>query len=263
MIAGEMMGRLGNQMFIAATVYSLALDNNDEAVFPHSISGITPTERETLLHRKTILRKLKYTNDLGFIEFVHAEPPDHTYLPIGYRENLFLRGYFQSDKYFRHNRDAILELFAPLEQIDNYLNKKYSNLINDEKVVSLHVRRGDFLKYRDYHAIMGKEYYDKAKKQFTDEHIFVYFSDDIEWCKETFKDVNSIFIEKQDDVLDLYLMSKIKNNIIANSSFSWWAAWLNTNENKRVICPSSWFGPRNSHLNVAMEDLIPENWQII
>jgi len=263
MISCEMMGGLGNQMFIAATAYSLALDNNDEVVFPLSISGITPTAYKTMLHRKTILRKLKYTDDFRFIKYFHSERPDHTFHPIDFRKNLMLRGYFQSEKYFKHNRKEILKYFEPLEQIDIFLNKKYSSLINNEKVVSVHVRRGDYLKLSDYHAIIGKEYYDKAKKQFTDEHVFVYFSDDIEWCKETFKDVNSVFIEKQDDVLDLYLMSKIKNNIIANSSFSWWAAWLNTNENKKVICPSSWFGPRNRHLDVAKKDLIPEGWFVI
>jgi hypothetical protein len=110
---------------------------------------------------------------------------------------------------------------------------------------------------------MGKEYYDRAKEHFTNNHVFVFFSDDIGWCKETFKDGNNIFIEKQDDVLDLYLMSRIPNNIIANSSFSWWAAWLNNNASKKVIAPSSWFGPSNNHLKIAKKDLIPDVWQKI
>ena len=263
MISCEVMGRLGNQMFCIAATHSMALDNNDVAVFPHTITGITPTEREVKLHRKTVLRKLKYVDNLSFIEHVHVEPQNHTYSPIEYKKNLFLRGYFQSEKYFKHNRKQILEFFEPLEQIDNFLNKKYSNIVNNEMAVSLHIRRGDYLKYTDYHAIVGKEYYDKAKKYFTNKHTYVIFSDDIEWCKETFKEDNNVFIENQDDVLDLYLMSKIPNNIIANSSFSWWGAWLNTNESKKVVAPSSWFGPHNEHLNIAKKDLIPEDWIVV
>ena len=72
---------------------------------------------------------------------------------------------------------------------------------------------------------------------------------------------NYVFIEKQDDVLDLYLMSKITNNIIANSSFSWWAAWLNENEDKVVVAPKVWFGPKNQHLN--RKDLTPEEWILV
>ena len=263
MISAEMMGRLGNQMFIAATAHSLALDNKCEAIFPSAISGITPTDRETMLHRKTILRKLKYTDDLNFIEWLHVEKPDHTYDPIEYKNNMFLKGYFQSEKYFKHNRDAVLELFEPLQQIDDFLSKKYSNLVNNKKAVSMHIRRGNYLQLQEYHVIIGKEYYEKARKQFDEDNIFVYFSDDIEWCKEVFKGNNNIFIEKQDDVLDMYLMSKIPNNIIANSSFSWWAAWLNENDNKKVVCPSSWFGPENRHLDVAKKDLIPEEWVVL
>ena len=79
--------------------------------------------------------------------------------------------------------------------------------------------------------------------------------------QKTFKGDNNIFIEKQDDVLDLYLMSKIKNNIIANSSFSWWAAWMNENKDKKVVAPSVWFGPKNMHL--SKEDLIPKEWKVL
>ena len=98
-------------------------------------------------------------------------------------------------------------------------------------------------------------------QKFSPEHTFAFFSDDIEWCKQTFEGDNNVFVEKQDDVLDLYLMSKITNNIIANSSFSWWAAWLNENKDKTVISPKEWFGPRNQHLN--RRDTTPEGWVII
>ena len=87
------------------------------------------------------------------------------------------------------------------------------------------------------------------------------FSDDIKWCKDNFTEGPFIFVGGGEDYIDLHLMSKCKNNIIANSSFSWWGAWLNNNENKRVIAPKDWFGSSNSHLNT--DDLIPGDWEII
>lgn len=81
------------------------------------------------------------------------------------------------------------------------------------------------------------------------------------WCKQTFSDVDATFVETGFDVLDFYLMSKMKNNIIANSSFSWWATWLNENCDKRVIAPKNWFGPKNQNLSTI--DLIPNSWEIV
>ena len=245
----------------AAALASVAIDNNDKVVFPDFLAGIVPTDRQRLLYSKTIFRKLKYTNDLSFIKNVYSENPDHSYSLIPFKENLFLRGYFQSEKYFKHNRCKILEFFEPLPKINEFLSKKYSKLVHNKDVVSVHIRRGDYLELTDYHAVTGKDYYDKAMKEFPDSHTFVFFSDDIEWCKKTFKGNNNIFIEKQDDVLDLYLMSKITNNIIANSSFSWWAAWMNENKDQKVIAPSAWFGPKNMHL--SKKDLLPEEWKVL
>ena len=262
MITCEMMGRLCNQMFIAATAHSLAIDNEDEVQFPYVISGITPTDKETILHRKTIFRNLNYSKDLSFVKQMWVEPSDQSYGKIEYKPGTILRGYFQSEKYFAHNRQQILDLFRIQEQALNFLNQKYSEIINNKKYVSVHVRRGDYLKYTDFHAIMGKEYYDEAMSRFPKGTKFVFFSDDIEWCKETFGlSRRNIYVENQEDVLDLYLMSKIHNNIIANSSFSWWGAWLSELEDKRVLTPPAWFGPKNTHL--TMKDLIPETWEMV
>tara|TARA_R110000824_G_scaffold319483_1_gene506545 strand:- start:80 stop:868 length:789 start_codon:yes stop_codon:yes gene_type:complete len=262
MIAAETMGRLGNQMFIVATTHSLAIDNKDSAVFPEKVVCVTlPTDKQTSIHRNTVLRKVNYSNDFSFASHVHQENPDQSYSPIEYEENLFLKGYFQSEKYFKHNRKHILELFSPIPQIDALFEKKYKDIIHKDGVVSVHVRRGDYLKFSDFHANIGSGYYTEAMNTFSPDDTFVFFSDDIEWCKETFKGDKNVFIEKQDDVLDLYLMSKIKNNIIANSSFSWWAAWLNENEGKKVIAPKIWFGPKNQHL--SRKDLTPEEWTTI
>jgi hypothetical protein len=260
MLSCEMVGRLGNQMFIAAAAHSLALDNNDRVIYPNSIGGICPTPDETIVHRKTIFRNLHYTNDLSFLKFVYSESPSMEFKEIDYRENLFIKGYFQSENYFKHNREHIIKLFSPQREIEEFINKKHSSLIDSSEHVSVHVRRGDYLKLSDYHNVLGKGYYQKAMKDY-DGAKFVFFSDDIEWCRETFKGHNSVFIEKQPDVMDLFLMSKITHNIIANSSFSWWGAWLNQAEKQTVVCPGEWFGPKNSHL--VTKDLTPSSWNAI
>jgi len=259
MIAAELLGRLGNQMFIISTAYSLALDNNDKCVFPYKSSGIIPSDKQTQIYFKTIYKNLNFTDSFNFIENTHYEPEDQSYLKIDYKPNLLLKGYFQSEKHFSHNREKILELFKPIKEVENFINKKYDKIFTED-YVSVHIRRGDYLRLSDYHTVLNKEYYDKSMSLFKDKS-FVFFSDDIEWCKNTFNNDKNIFIDNQDDVLDLYLMSKIKNNIIANSSFSWWAAWLNQNKDKQIIAPKNWFAHKNSHLNI--KDLIPENWIVI
>ena len=91
----------------------------------------------------------------------------------------------------------------------------------------------------------------------------VVFSDDIEWVKDNtnFLPKEKIYIEKELDIVDMYMMSKMKNNIIANSTFSWWGAFLNQNKNKKVVAPQCWFGPKRSQSNQKETlDLIPEEW---
>jgi hypothetical protein len=88
--------------------------------------------------------------------------------------------------------------------------------------------------------------------------LFIVCSDDMAWCKDNFKGANFVFIEGEMDIIDLLIMSKCKNQIIANSSFSWWSAWLNTNKSKKVIAPAQWFGPgiNDSWQDIYLEETI-------
>tara|TARA_R110002110_G_scaffold240307_2_gene456510 strand:+ start:2725 stop:3522 length:798 start_codon:yes stop_codon:yes gene_type:complete len=265
MISAELMGRLGNQMFIVAATLSLARDNQDEAMFSDLISGITPSQKSQSLYKQTIFRKINFTHPSslsGKFESIHVEPQNHRYKEIEYNKNLFLKGYFQCEKYFCHNREFILDLFSPLEEVNNFIHKKYRDIINNDECVFVHIRRGDFLKYKEYHNNLGKEYYDKAFSEFKG-HKLVFFSDDIEWCRQTFgeKDEN-YFVDAQNDIIELYLMSKIKNGILSNSSFSWWGSWLNKDPGNFVAPHQDrWFGVKNSHLNAV--DIIPNRWKKI
>ena len=253
-IDGEYMAGLGNQMFTIATTVAVAIDNKDLPVFPD-------------LHNKNwfghytdnVFSRLKLGLGKGFVKNKFKEK-SWKYSKIDYKENLCLDGYFQSHKYFEHRRGFILKLFAPTENINKYMNDKYGHLINDEKTVAVHIRRGDYLSptLSQYHHAQDISYYEKAMSHFSSDCKFIFFSDDIEWCKENFVKDNYFFIEGESDYIDLYLMSKMKNNIIANSTFSWWGAWLNSNKNKKVIMPTKWYGPKN--IEKEDHDMYVEEW---
>lgn len=169
-------------------------------------------------------------------------------------DNAILEGYFQNINYFKSNEKLLREeLQFPV------LENKLQSLINDIKsygnYVSLHVRRGDYLKFENiYGGICTKEYYDKAIQILSEkvkDHKICVLSDDVVWVKNNFNLKNAIFIsddmfDNYQDWYDMCIMSNCKHNIIANSSFSWWGAWLNPNKEKIVIMPDKWDNQRKT-----------------
>lgn len=183
-------------------------------------------------------------------------------------EQSYLDGFWQSERYFLPIAATIrsdLSLKSPIRG----LLKEIAEKIQSTNSVSVHVRRGDYItdpSTTAYHGVCGIEWYAKAVEQMqsqVENPTFFVFSDDYEWAKEnlTFNS-EAIFIPPSPDgqeCNDMHVMSLCKHNVIANSSFSWWAAWLNINPHKIVIAPKNWFvaGPKNTN------DLIPGNWQRI
>ena len=182
---------------------------------------------------------------------------------LKYPSNSYLKGYWQSEKYFLPAKDIIKkDLTFKKEYIENVAS--FAKQIANKNTVSLHIRRGDYSNKVVYemHGIIPVEYYLKAVdliKDKTSEIKLLIFSDDIEWTKKHFNFPNTEFVSgdiSKTHFEDLYLMSVCKHNIIANSSFSWWGAWLNENPDKIVIAPKNWFnkGPKDTY------DLYPEGW---
>jgi len=185
------------------------------------------------------------------------------------KKHSYLDGYWQSEKYFNDVRDVIIQdiqLKAPLQNENALISKKMSEVVS----VSLHIRRmhGVELPGQHHHKIHGGldfAYYQRAIEMIAAQHpnleLFV-FSDDIKWAKENFKSHFPVeFMSQNDDAhnyLDLILMSHCKHQIIANSTFSWWGAWLNQNLEKIVIAPQMWFVDQK--MNAQTRDLIPSNW---
>lgn len=164
-------------------------------------------------------------------------------------EDGFYDGYWQNENNFLPIRDKILEAFSFPKFNDNK-NIELAELITNKRAVSCHVRRGDYLKDSLY-GVCTSEYYVKAIDEINKKvspELYCVFSDDIKWCKENLgeiigKDKDIVFVDwnkGENSFRDMQLMSLCNHNIIANSSFSWWGAWLNNHEDKVVIAPSVW-----------------------
>src|SRR3989339_1105405 len=181
------------------------------------------------------------------------------------KDNAFLQGYWQSEKYFIGIRDILLQEFSLKENIELKFGEILKE-INESNSVSIDVRRGDYVKNPknlSFHGVCSPKYYSESTSKIAsliEKPVFFVFSDDIEWVKEnlniTFPVVYLSGIKNIKSYEELVLMSKCKHNIIANSSFSWWGAWLNTNQKKIVIAPKRWF----NDVKLDTTDLIPENW---
>lgn len=262
-VTPRMLGRLGNQMFQIAAAYSFAIDNGcslklctKNGVFNSLLGEVS----SPLKYKNNIYSKIDFIDEP--INFDVWKEMNFTFKPISYKfeKNLYIEGHFQSEKYFLHNREKILELYEPTPEIKKYITSKYGDILQ-KNTVSVHVRRGDYLVAEDCHPTCTLEYYKEALKQLKDIDYVLIFSDDKEYIKNNFNEKNNIIINEDNDYIDLYLMSMCKHNIIANSSFSWWGAWLNKNKNKKVFAPKIWFGKSLEQNNT--KDLIPKNFKII
>lgn len=156
-------------------------------------------------------------------------------------------GHFQSWVHFHHHYDKIVQVFAPSPADEHYLQSKYADLLEHPCTVAVHVRTFNQAVHDAGCLFLGLDYYEEAFKFFPDEALFVVFSDRINWCKQHLAHLapHIVFMEGNTHVQDLILMSKMKHQIIANSTFSWWGAYLNQNPSKWVIAPKYWVHPKS------------------
>jgi len=182
--------------------------------------------------------------------------------------DVYIEGYWQSEKYFKDIEDVIRKDFTLKDKFSDIGENLKKQILNCE-AVSLHIRRGDYLsnaEANNFHGLCSLDYYNKAVSIISEkvkDPVFFIFSDDIEWVKENLKiNFPMIFIENSfglKDTEELILMSLCKHYIIANSSFSWWGAWLGNNKNKLVLSPKKWVNDNN----IEVKDLIPNEWILI
>lgn len=284
------MGGLGNQMFQYAAARALAEKHGSQVHldlswfdtahlvdaprhyeldrFSLKQSFINPKQYALVTEDDNSFRTKLYTYTKGRIKprvLMHKESGhgfDERFFDLP--DNTLLEGYWQSEKYFVSVRDAILAGFS-FKNPATGKNKALLSEIKGVNAVSIHVRRGDYATTkaaRDFHGLMGLDYYAEAIKRIrkrVPETSFFVFSDDPEWCKQNLKVPSpATYIDhNKDGAEDMRLMTACKHHIIANSTFSWWAAWLNPNEDKLVYAPKHWF------VNTDMDtgDILPANWE--
>jgi hypothetical protein len=263
MIYCKLKGGLANMLFQIAGAMGISKKYGMTASFPNLNQNLEYLNQDNyynsnLKHAeeyKQILGKINQTHpNSNNLKYIHY-PFHYVDIPLN-NEDYSIEGFFQSEKYFINAKSEIFELFQEPPMVQKIINEKYPYY--SSRTTSIHVRRGDYLKLPSYHPIQPMSYYNEAMNILrNDTDYFLVFSDDIEWCKENLIGDNIIYIDNEIDYIEIYLMSRCNNNIIANSSFSWWGAWLNKNENKKVIAPNLWFG---SIVGENTNDIIPESW---
>ena len=286
MVIVKIIGGLGNQMFQYAAGKSLAKKNKTDLKLDISAFE-TYKLHDYMLDKLNIKTDIATDDDLkkifssSIVRFLYIIPKlkllirnKRVYKEKFFNfneglsdlknEDIYLDGYFQCEKYFLDIESEIREDLLPLTPLEGK-NAKMAELITKTNSVSLHVRRGDYVlnsTTNKVHGTCGINYYNKAIDIVTKENpeaVFFVFSDDCDWARNNLKiNHEKYFIDfngKENCHEDIRLMSLCKHNIIANSSFSWWGAWLNNNKNKIVVAPKKWF-----NVKINTKDLVPENW---
>jgi len=240
MITSKLIGGLGNQMFQISAAYALSMDVNDDYCFDFNTCHTPAQGNVSTKYKDNIFLNVKNSNLSKHSFTNYYKEPKFSYKELPKTKNTYLHGYFQSEKYFSNYKDEIKKLF-------NFdVNKKIElqkHLSKFDEITAIHVRRGDYLKKPNYHPTCTIEYYKKAINVIGKESDFIFVSDDINWCKENFKGKNIHYSPFTNELDDLYLIMLCDNQIIGNSSFSWWGGYLCEYHNNKVIAPSTWFGP--------------------
>ena len=290
MIIVQLNGGLGNQMFQYALGRNLSNKNKSnlkvDISFFSTVKVDTPrvyelhklsvneefATAEDILDLKSrrlnLLHKVINKLDEGRIKYTIKEP-NLLFHPsiLNVRSSTYLQGYWQSEKYFLRIRDILLKDFQVRIEPDDY-NSDLLGKVGSSNSVSIHVRRGDYISNSSAQKVHGTctlEYYQDSIeyiKSKIENPIFFIFSDDPDWAEKNINTKGSTkYVSRNSsdkNYEDLRLMNSCKHNIIANSSFSWWGAWLNQNTDKIVIAPKRWFA--DDKMEAQATDIVPKSW---
>lgn len=263
------MGGLGNQLFQISTTLATAWDNGYQPIFPRlSVSPSFQAPRP--VYWSSLFTQIPTSDATAFSHFSPYHEPNEDFSFIALKSCCVkLIGYWQSPKYFDHYRAKILGIFQPTESLASYIDTRFYELTKGHvgPVVNMHLRRGDYMQIDDFMCLWKDEYkhfYIQAVSYFPANALFMVFSDEPEYAhkffSENFPDRSAIF-PKDTDYVELFLMARCDHAIIANSTFSWWGAYLNTNPEKVVIAPKEW---TISHGQARYKpDYLPSDWKTI
>jgi hypothetical protein len=282
MIIVRMVGGVGNQLFCYAYAKSLQqkgydvkidvstfkfnkIDSYEFDKYDIDIPISTQEENKKLFNNSFISKVLRrFGIDISKKVREKSLLFDEKLLRID--DGSYVDGYFQNEKYFKNVRNILLQQISINQSISSFTKDMEKQISCLDNSCSIHVRRGDMANEINMkiHGVCALEYYQNAIKYLKNklgELNYFIFSDDIEWCKNNLKIDNAVFVNSEEKRIaheDIYLMSICNHNIIANSSFSWWGAWLNINDDKIVIAPKDWFSDRELKKQAA--EIVPEDW---
>jgi len=277
----KLQGGLGNQMFQYSIGRSIANDTNSGLILDLSFLnkkgdlGYTLRDYELDVFGIDAVKQQKQryfghsifsriNTKISRIRYVGEKSFRYDPAIFSLKGNLYLDGFWQTEKYFQQNEELIRQHLSFKAEPDDD-NRRLAHLIENMPAVSLHIRRGDYVNgdVPTYHNLCTLDYYHMAiKRILTVEKnpTFFIFSDDICWTKQNLNlKFPHHFVEnntRNNHYWDMYLMSLCKHNIIANSSFSWWGAWLNKSKQKLVIAPQKWFNDPK----IDTSDIVPSKW---
>ena len=247
MITCDLIGRLGNQLFILAAAKAHSLDVNTGFAMP--AQSLNPAIWPRYFYHLPVYPRNTSPRHTW-------KEPSHEYTPIPQElRDVKLHGFFQSEKYFKHHREEILQMFGfpPIQQTFK---------------CAIHIRLGDYLQFQDKHPIVSEEYLNEAiryVKMISGIDDFLVFSDDIKRARMMIEHLQLPYefeyMPSKEPVHDLKTMAGCVHQICSNSSYSWWASWINPYEGKIVVMPKVWFGEGNSHLET--KDIYPEGAVIL
>lgn len=286
MVIVKLTGGLGNQMFQYATarslasIYNVGLKIDKNWFYSEHGAAIREYELDCFDIKRSFATKIEIDNFIGkdcffrrVVERMRSHSTKRKYSDLSgclrcnffkLPKDIYLEGYYQSEKYFEEIEHIIRKDFS-FKWPPSIENQKILEKINNTISVSIHIRRGDYVsdpKTKKKHGVCRLDYYKEAieyMQKRVDNPTFFLFSDDIDWVRQNLQiKYPSYYIDNNQgnkSFEDMRLMSSCKYNIIANSTFSWWGAWLNNDENKIVIAPRNWFNIKRDK-----KDLIPKNW---
>jgi len=283
-------GRLGNILFQYSAGRQLAIKNNTSLLLDLSENyqrdDIFAFRIQRLLQSLSIQGELfnpipwtlihKTVQHAGFGKVLHPkgifQHEELFFNPrvLDLRDGCSLKGYFQSPKYFQEIAGVIKEDLRPRHSLEAPDFLEYRDKIRQTNSVSIHVRRGDYLQYPNRN-LLDLWYYKRAMEYFFEREQgvqFFIFSDDITWCRQNFlfEKMNFITLRdtKRNPLADLFLMQSCKHNIISNSAYAWWGAWLNENPGNIVLAPNQWKKMNNKVMNrKILDDIYPPQWTLL
>ena len=252
-------GRMGNQMFQYATLYSIAKTRGYDFGIPYKTKSQNSYLNFCL---DDCFSNLSAKDSSDTQQRYQARERNFEYNPgiFGVMDGTDILGYFQTEKYFKDYREQLLREFEFKQEIKQKAEEIRS--LSKQRAISIHIRLGDYEGLQDKHPICPVEYYQEALSKLPTDCLVYIFSDDIKKAFETFKFLNRQFVipETGNQYVDMCVMTLCDYHIIANSSFSWWGAWLSNS--KKVIAPSQWFG-KDSNMPKNWSDIYCPEWEII